>query len=259
MPTERPTALIADDEPLLRQSLARMLQVAWPALRIVAEARNGREAVELFEAERPQVVFLDVQMPGMSGVEAARQIGARARLVFVTAFTDYAVQAFEQGALDYLVKPVEAARLAETVARVQERLGQAPTDLLLRLEELAARLDHRSGATPLRWLKASIGATVHLIPVEQIDYLHSDEKYTVVAWRDPDSGTREALVRMPLRELISHLDPACFVQVHRSYALNLAVVSHVQRLDNETGLAHLRGRSEPIPVSRSCLHLFRQM
>jgi DNA-binding LytR/AlgR family response regulator len=259
MANDVPTALIADDEPLLRQSLARMLQATWPELVIVADARNGREAVELFETSRPQVVFLDVQMPGMSGIDAARQIGARARIVFVTAFTDYAVQAFEHGALDYLVKPVEAARLQETVARLKERLGQPPIDLLTRIEELAARLDHRTTTAPLRWIRASLGATVHLVPVDQVDYLHSDEKYTVVAWRDPDTGPREALVRMPLRELVAKLDPGCFVQVHRSYAVNLASVSHVQRLDNETGLAHLRGRSEPIPVSRSCLHLFRQL
>jgi DNA-binding LytR/AlgR family response regulator len=256
---DAPTALIADDEPLLRQSLARMLGEAWPALRIVAEARNGREAVELFDTLRPQVCFLDVQMPGMSGIDAARRIGPRARIVFVTAFSDYAVQAFEHGALDYLVKPVEAARLDATIARVKERLGDAPTDLLVRLEELAARLDHRASASPLRWIKASIGATVQLVPVERVDFLHAEEKYTVVAWRDADAAPHEALVRMPLRDLVAQLDPEQFVQVHRAYAVNLAAVSHVVRLENETGVLHLRGRSRGIPVSRSCLHLFRQM
>lgn len=260
MTADGPTALVADDEPLLRQSLVRMLAGAWPGLRVVAQARNGREAVELFEAHRPQVCFLDVQMPGMSGIDAARHIGNRARLVFVTAFTDYAVQAFDQGALDYLVKPVEAARLAETVARLKERLGQAaPTDVLARLDELAARLDHPRTAAPLRWVKASVGASVQLIPVERIDCLHSDGKYTSVAWRDPDGSPHESLVRLPLRELVAQLDPAVFVQVHRSHAVNLAAVSHVVRHDNETGTIHLRGRDGTIPVSRSCIHLFRQM
>ena len=259
MATERPTALIADDEPLLRQSLARMLSTAWPELLVVAEARNGREAVELFEVHRPQVCFLDVQMPGMSGVDAARCIGIGARLVFVTAFTDYAVQAFDQGALDYLVKPVEAVRLAETVSRLKERLRTPPQDVLARLDELAARLDHQAAGRPLRWIKASLGSSVQLIGVDRIDYLHSDGKYTTVAWRDPADQPRESLVRMPLRELVRQLDPDAFVQVHRSYAVHLAAVSHVTRHDNETGTAHLHGRSQAIPVSRSCIHLFRQM
>lgn len=260
MSPEAPAALVADDEPLLRQSLVRLLHDAWPGLRVVAEARNGREAVDLFELHRPQVCFLDVQMPGMTGVDAARAIGARSRIVFVTAFSDYAVQAFEQGALDYLVKPVEPARLAATVARVQERLrSTAPDDLLQRLEELTARLDHRAGASPLRFIKASLGNVVRMIPVSQVDFLRADAKYTEVAWRDADGCPQTALVRMPLRELVGLLDPAEFVQVHRSYAVNLAQVSQLLRLDNETGLLELHGRSERIPVSRSCLPLFRQM
>jgi len=257
--TDAPTALIADDEPLLRQSLARMLRSCWPELQVVAEARNGRETVEMFDALRPRVCFLDVQMPGMNGIDAARHIGTRARIVFVTAFSDYAVQAFERGALDYLVKPVEAARLADTVARVKERLGHPSADVLARLDELSARLDHRPSISPLRWIKASIGATVQLVPVERVDFLHSEDKYTTVAWRDPDGAPQEALVRLPLRELVAQLDPELFVQVHRAYAVNLAAVSHVVRLDNETGVLHLHCRERSIPVSRSKLHLFRQM
>lgn len=260
MTPEHPTALIADDEPLLRQSLARMLGEVWPELQLVAEARNGREAVELFEAHRPQVCFLDVRMPGMSGVDAARRIGTSARLVFVTAFTDYAVDAFDQGALDYLVKPVEVARLRDTVSRLKERLHQAaPQDLVARLEELAARLDHPRSSGPLRWIKASIGASVQLIPVERVDYLQSDGKYTNVAWRDPEGLQRESLVRLSLRDLVRQLDQAAFVQVHRSFAVHLASVSHVVRHDNETGTLHLHGRNVTIPVSRSRIHLFRQM
>lgn len=260
MTPERPTALIADDEPILRQSLANMLAEVWPELRVVAEARNGREAVELFELHRPQVCFLDVRMPGTSGVDAARQIGSRTRLVFVTAFTDYAVDAFDHGALDYLVKPVEAARLGDTVARLKERLHQAgPLDLAARLDELAARLDHRTTTGPLRWIKASIGASVQVIPIERVDYLQSDGKYTSVAWRDPEGAHRVSLVRLSLGDLVRQLDQTAFVQVHRSYAVHLASVSLFVRHENETGTLQLHGRDETIPVSRSRSHLFRQM
>src|SRR4249919_1301990 len=176
----RPTALIADDEPLLRKSLTRLLAQAWPELDIVALARNGREAVAQFEAQKPDICFLDVHMPGLSGVEAAQQIGRRAHLVFVTAYAEYAIQAFEQGALDYLVKPVEPARLADTVARLQERLraAQPAPNIEALLEQLAARLQKKDTPEPLRWIRASIGQALRLIPVDEIDYLRSDEKYT---------------------------------------------------------------------------------
>jgi DNA-binding LytR/AlgR family response regulator len=168
----RPTALIADDEPLLRRSLTRMLASAWPELDVVAQARNGREAVQLFEADHPDVCFLDVHMPGLSGVEAARAIGRRAHLVFVTAFDRYAVQAFEQGALDYLVKPVERARLDDTVARLKERLRSAQTLPLTEelLEQLAAQLRRKTGPQPLNWIRASLGQSLRMIPVDGIEY-----------------------------------------------------------------------------------------
>jgi DNA-binding LytR/AlgR family response regulator len=260
-----PTALIADDEPLLRDALARLLAVAWPELEIVAQARNGREAVELFEAHRPDVCFLDVHMPGMSGVEAAREIGRRAHLVFVTAYDQYAVQAFTQGVLDYLVKPVEPARLADTVQRVKERLATAQpaldTETLLR--ELSTQLAQlKSGGAspaPLRWIRAQVGQTLRMIAVEEIDYLRSDTKYTLVAWRGDGGQPGEALVRLALRELVAQLDPSQFAQVHRSVVVNLRAISHVTRGENETADIHLRGRREVLPVSRSYLHLFRQM
>ena len=259
MSAEQPTALIADDEPLLRDSLARMLRTAWPALRIVGQARNGREALEIFEQAHPDVCFLDVHMPGVNGVEAGCAIGRRSHLVFVTAFADYAVQAFEQGALDYLVKPVEPARLADTVARLQARLRQdLPAAAMAALEDLAARIA-RPAATPLRWLRASAGALVQMVPAEAIDFLRSDEKYTVIAWRDSERIERESVVRVALRELVAQLDPASFVQVHRSFAVNLHAVDHVVRGSNETAQVHLRGRGEVIPVSRSFLHVFRGM
>jgi DNA-binding LytR/AlgR family response regulator len=167
--THHPTALIADDEPLLRDELARMLAQAWPELKVVAQARNGREAVEQFEALQPAICFLDVHMPGLSGVEAARLIGRRAHLVFVTAYDQYALKAFEHGVLDYLVKPVEPARLAETVSRLKERLGSAQPTLATEdlLQQLAAQLQQRPAApAPLRWVRASVGQTLRLIAVD---------------------------------------------------------------------------------------------
>ena len=264
MTVARPTALIADDEPLLREALARQLAQAWPDLEIVAEARNGREAVEQFAAKRPDVCFLDVQMPGVSGVEAARQIGRQAHLVFVTAYDHYAVQAFAQGVLDYLVKPVELARLAETVARLQARLqGDRPATnteaLLAQLTEQLARMQAAPGTEPLRWIRAQVGHTLRLISVDDIVYLRSDSKYTLIAWRGDDGRPAEALVRTPLRELAARLDPAQFAQVHRSTVVNLRAIDHVRRGDNETADIHLKGRPEVLPVSRNYLHLFKQM
>jgi len=248
------SALIADDEPLLREALAAQLREVWPELNIVAMARNGREAVEMFEALRPDICFLDVHMPAVSGVEAARQMGRRAHLVFVTAFDQYAVQAFDTGAVDYLVKPVERVRLAETVARLKERLrlAQTPTDLAALLASLRSK-------PRLRFIRASIGATLRLIAVDAIDYLRADAKYTLIAWREADGAPQEALVRTPLKELLSELDPDQFAQVHRSAAVQLGAVSHLIRHDNDTATVHLKGRTETLPVSRGFLPQFRQM
>ena len=261
MTARRPAALIADDEPLLREALERLLAQTWPELEVVARARNGREAVELFEAHHPDVCFLDVQMPGVTGVEAAGRIGRRAHVVFVTAYDQYAVQAFAQGVLDYLVKPVEAERLAETVARVKERLRDAQPALNTEalLEQLAASLQKGTATGSLRWLRASAGKTVHLIPVEAIDFLRSEQKYTLVAWRDDERRPREAVIRTPLKEIGSKLDTAQFAQVHRSVVVNLGSVDHVARAANETAEIHLKGRDDVLPVSRNYLHLFRQM
>lgn len=254
------TALIADDEPLLRDALVRMLASAWPELRIVAQARNGREAIEMFEAHRPDICFLDVQMPGKTGVEAAQHIGGRAHLVFVTAFDQYAVQAFAQGALDYLVKPVEAARLAGTVQRLQARLraAQPALDTEALLEQLARALNPES-VRVLRWVRASVGATVRLIAVQDIDFLRAEEKYTQVAWRDDAGQPREAVIRTALKDLIPQLDAAQFAQVHRAVVVNFSAISHVVRGENETADIHLKDRPEVLPVSRTYLHLFRQM
>ena len=254
----QPTALIADDEPLLRERLRSHLATLWPELRVLDDARNGTEAVEMFELHQPQVVFLDIHMPGMSGIEAARALGRRAHLVFVTAYEQYALQAFEHGAVDYLVKPIDPVRLADTVQRLRKQLdgplpGGAALDAML--DQLAGRLGQRVEARRwLQWIKASVGTSVRLIPVEQVCYLKAEEKYTLVVWEEG-----EALIRKSIRELSEQLDPERFVQTHRSVIVNLAHVAEVVRGVNETAELKLRGRGEMLPVSRSYLHHFRQM
>jgi DNA-binding LytR/AlgR family response regulator len=261
MTDRRPTALIADDEPLLRDGLARLLARAWPELEVVDKVRSGREAVEAFEARQQDVCFLDVHMPGLSGVEAARLIGRRAHLVFVTAYDQYAVQAFEQGAIDYLVKPVEPSRLADTVARLKDRLraAQPAADAEGLLERLAARIGRDAAPAPLRWLRVSVGQTLRLVSIDEVDFLRSSEKYTLVAWRGRGGKPSEGLIRTPLKELVAQLDPEVFVQVHRSVVVNLHAISHVTRSLNETGTIHLKDRDEVLPVSRPFLGQFRQM
>lgn len=260
MNSTRPTALIADDEPLLRSSLKRMLADVWPELEVIAEARNGREAVEQYQALRPTVCFLDVHMPGMTGIEVARQLGRGVHIVFVTAYSDYAVEAFTQGALDYLVKPVDPARLADTVGRVRERLGtssQAP-DIEVLLDKLEARLQKKAEPEPLRWIKAMVGQSLRMIPVSDIDFLRSDEKYTLIAWRGEDGKAAEALIRSSLKELLDQLDTTDFIQIHRSVVVNINMVSHVIRGENETATVFIKGRNDKLPVSRSYLHHFKQ-
>jgi DNA-binding LytR/AlgR family response regulator len=257
---DAPSALIADDEPLLRERLRSHLGRLWPELEIVAEARNGREAIELFEAHLPRVAFLDVHMPGRSGIDAARSIARRAEIVFVTAHEHYAVQAFEQGAIDYLVKPFDDARLADSVARIKARLARPrPVDggFDAMLDRLAAEMKSRDGGERpkyLQWIRASVGTSVRLIPVDQVAFLRSDEKYTLVAW---EGG--EALIRKTIRELADELDPDVFAQIHRSVIVNMRLVEQVDRGFNETAEVRLKGRRDVLPVSRSFLHVFRQM
>ena len=254
------TALIADDEPLLRERLRSHLARLWPELEIVAEARNGREAIELFETHLPRIAFLDVHMPGLDGIDAARAIARRAEIVFVTAHETYAVQAFEQGAIDYVVKPFEEARLADSVSRLKSRLAAPeplPADFEAVLDRLAGELKARGageGRKYLQWIRASVASSVRLIPVEQVAFLRSDEKYTLVAW---EGG--EALIRTPIRELAEELDPDTFAQIHRSVIVNLRQVAQVDRGFNDTAEVRLKNRREVLPVSRSFLHVFRQM
>lgn len=259
-----PTALIADDEPLLRESLIRLLGQAWPELQVIAEVKNGRLAVEAYEAQKPDVCFLDIHMPGLSGIEAARFIGRRSHIVFVTAFDQYALQAFDQGAIDYLVKPVEVARLNDTVRRLKARVQHTEPIALPEalLEQLAARM--AGGATApananIRWFKVSVGQNLKLVKADEVDFFRAEDKYTMVAWHTADGKPAEGLIRTPLKELLAQLDPDAFLQVHRSVLVSLSAISHVVRGVNETADIHLKHRPEVLPVSRTFLHHFKMM
>jgi DNA-binding LytR/AlgR family response regulator len=246
-----PTALVAEDESVLRDELCTHLSTLWPALRIVAQAANGLEALQLMERLRPQILFLDIQMPGMTGVEVARQADAGMHVVFITAYDSHAVAAFERGAVDYVLKPYSVARLAESVRRLQERLQRAPPALESVLRELAAAMHPREH---LRWINASSGTEVKLITVDEVCYFRSDSKYTLVI-----TAEGEALIRKPLKELSDELDPAQFWQVHRSTIVNASAIAGVGR--DFRGRVHLKlkQRRETLSVSEAHEHLFRQM
>lgn len=246
------TALIAEDEPLLAEELSDALARLWPELTVVARARDGIDAVRLVDEHAPDVVFLDIQMPGMTGLEVARQLGSRAHVVFVTAFDQHAIAAFEQGAVDYVLKPVSIPRLATAVARVKERLGRAPADLSALLRELATQ--RGDGRTYLRWVNASVGQSIRLITVEEICYFKADSKYTMVV-----TPTAESLIKKPIKELCDELDPSQFWQIHRSTLVNMSHVAAVTRDIRGHLQLKLKQRNEALPVSESYTHLFRQM
>ncbi|HYC36221.1 MAG TPA: LytTR family DNA-binding domain-containing protein [Usitatibacter sp.] len=245
-----PTAVIADDEPLLRAGLRAALAQAWPELEIVAEAANGAEAVHAVREHRPDFAFLDIEMPRVNGLEAAREIRDLAHVVFVTAYDRYAVEAFDRGAVDYVLKPAELARLADTVKRLQARLGASMPPLDALVEELARRI--APAAERLQWLQASLGNALRLINVDDVFYFQSDTKYTRVVTRDA-----EALVKKTLRELASELDPRHFWQVHRGTIVNIRAIASVT--SDELGKRHiaLKDRPETLEVSRTFAHLFK--
>ena len=242
-------ALIADDEPLLRAGLKAALGEAWPQLEIVAEAANGNEAVHLARELRPDVAFLDIEMPLMNGLEAAREIGEHSHVVFVTAYDQYAVEAFERGAVDYVLKPASAARLADTVRRLQSRLASPPASMEALIEELARRV---GAPDRLQWLQASLGNTLKLINVDEVQYFQSDTKYTRIV-----TAEGEALVKKTLRELVAELDPRHFWQVHRGTIVNIRAIAAVTFDDSGRREIALRGRPETIEVSRTFAHLFK--
>ena len=244
------TAVIADDEPLLRASLKAALAEAWPDLEVVAEAANGAEAVHAVREHQPAFVFLDIEMPVMNGLEAARAIGEQSHVVFVTAYDRYAIEAFERGAVDYVLKPASVERLQASTRRLQARLGTpaAPLDDLL--GELARRI--APDADRLQWLQASLGNTLKLINVDEVLYFQSDTKYTRVVTRDA-----EALVKKTLRELAAELDPRHFWQVHRGTIVNIRAIASVTSDDTGRREITLKDRPEKLEVSRTFAHLFK--
>lgn len=248
----RPTALIAEDEELMRARLREALAVAWPELEIVAEVADGDAALAALEAHAPAVAFLDVRMPGINGLDVAAEIGSRCHVVFITAYDHYALAAFEAGAADYLLKPVEAERLALTVERVKRKLESEPADLSGLLAQIKQAVS--SSSMRLKWIKAAVGRQVKLIAVEDVLYFQSDTKYTRVVL----AGS-EALIRTPLKELLAGLDPERFWQVHRGTIVNVDAVSGVLRENAEKQFVVLKGRDERLPISRQFFHLFRQM
>ncbi len=248
----RPTAVLAEDEPVLRSQLKELLAAAWPELAVLAEAEDGFQAMRALEEHSPDVLFLDIQMPGLTGLEVAKQASGRCHVVFVTAHDEYAVAAFEEGAVDYLMKPLNAARLATACARVKKRLSLAPPDLQRLLDALANRAPQ--ARSHLRWINASSGADVKLITVDEICYFQSDTKYTRAV-----TSNSEALIRKSLKELLEELDPSSFWQIHRSTVVNVNAIAGVSRDFAGHLFVKLKARKETLPVSQPFAHLFRLM
>jgi DNA-binding LytR/AlgR family response regulator len=247
-----PTAVIAEDEPVLRAQLRELLAVAWPELAVVAEAEDGLQTMHALRQHEPDVLFLDIQMPGLTGLEVARHASGRQHVVFLTAYDHYAVAAFDEGAVDYLMKPLSAARLAIACERVKTRLSSAPSDLEGLLDTLARRVAQTTSY--LRWINASLGNDVKLITVDEVCYFQSDTKYTRVVTADGES-----LIRKPLKELSTELDPAQFWQIHRSTVINTKAIAGVSRDERGRQLVAIKGRPEKLEVSRSYAHLFKGM
>jgi DNA-binding LytR/AlgR family response regulator len=271
--------VIADDERLMREQLRARLAEVWPELQIVGEAKNGLEAVELVAQHRPEVVFLDIRMPGLSGVDAARRIaqleptsageGEEAEdeeallpeIVFITAYDQYAIEAFEQGVADYVLKPAERERLGVTVARIRQRLALRGTPeeppaphMQQLLHKLAAKMNPAGTPPVLKWIQATVGQSIQMIPVEDVLFFISDEKYTRV-----QTATIEALIRKPIKELVDEIDPELFWQIHRSTLVNTRYISGVTRDLRGRQIVSVKGHPEKLEVSRSYTHLFKGM
>ena len=274
--------VIADDERLMRDQLKARLTEVWPELQIVGEAKNGLEAVDLVAEHHPDVVFLDIRMPGLSGVDAARRIAqlpapeadgdgdgdgdddnewSLPEIVFITAYDQYAIEAFEQGVADYVLKPAERERLGVTVSRIKQRLALRGTDdeppaphLQQLLHKLAAKLN--PGGTPpaLKWIQATVGQAIQMIPIEDVLFFISDEKYTRV-----QTSTIEALIRKPIKELVDEIDPDLFWQIHRSTLVNTHCIAGVTRDLRGRQIVSIKGNNEKLEVSRSYTHLFKGM
>ena len=277
LPAKAPRAVIADDERLMRDQLRTRLNQVWPELEIVAEAKNGLEAVQAVKDHQPDVIFLDIRMPGLTGVEAAKEIAQLdlgddallPEMVFITAYDQYAMEAFEHGVLDYVLKPAETERLRATVARLNKRLiqresadpqtedfaiGDAPSPSVQQwLHALSTKM---SGHPPqyLTWLQASVGQNIQMVSVDEVLYCVSDEKYTRI-----QTLKQEFLIRKPIKELVENLDPQIFWQIHRSTLVNVKAIAGVQRDERGRQEVLIKGRSEKLSVSRSSATLFRAM
>jgi DNA-binding LytR/AlgR family response regulator len=246
------TALIAEDEPLLRAELRESLAALWPELEICAETGDGAATLLALERHKPTILFLDVHMPGLTGLEIAEQAGGRSHVVFVTAFSEHATAAFEQGALDYVVKPFSVARLAKTVARLKERVCTAPADL----DGLMAAL--RAAAPPqteyVRWLTVPYGRELRVVTTDEICYLRAANKYTSLFTADA-----EYLLTSTLKAMREKLDPRSFWQIHRSFVVNVAAIQTIHRSFHGSFEVQLKRRRELLPVSEAYTHLFRQL
>ena len=245
-----PTALIAEDEPMLRAQLKSRLAEAWPELAIIAEAANGADALAMVDAHQPDIVFLDIRMPVKSGIEVARALEGRCHAVFVTAYDEYAVAAFDEGAVDYVLKPVSPERIAKVVARLKSRLASAPLDLTAVLARLAAR----EGGGFLKWIRASLGATMKLVDVVDVLYFQAEDKYTKVV-----TAAGDAHIKKPIKELFEELDPETFWQIHRATIVNLRAVAKIERDWRDQPVISLRDRDEKLTVSRTFAHRFKAM
>ena len=255
-PSKTVRALIADDESPMRDQLRARLREAWPELDIVAEAANGIEAVTMATEHAPDIVFLDIRMPGQSGIEAARHLYNRCHIVFVTAYDQYAVDAFEQGAMDYLLKPVVAERLQLTCERLRQRLDKAPENIEEHLEQLTRILQRGEAKKPeyLRWIQAQVGNSLRMISTKEVLFFQSDEKYTLV-----QTAQAEMLIRKTLKELADELDPNEFWRIHRSTLVRVDAIAEVTRDDRGRQMLKVRNHPAALEVSRNHSHLFQQM
>jgi DNA-binding LytR/AlgR family response regulator len=254
-----PSCVIAEDEALLRNDLIDALARAWPELEIAGACEDGASALEAIDAHKPEVAFLDIRMPGLTGLEVAAAAGAASpgtQIVFVTAYNQYAIDAFERGAVDYLLKPIVPDRLTATVQRLKSRITATPDTAALAavLDDLRAKLPAAAAKPGFAWITASVGKETRLIMVEDIAYFKAEDKYTVVA-----TAEGEALIRKPIRELLDVLDPSVFKQIHRSTVVNMRAIASVTRDESGRGTIRLKNRPEALAVSLTFMPLFRNM
>jgi DNA-binding LytR/AlgR family response regulator len=254
MSARAPTALIAEDETPLRDALRAMLGIAWPELEIVAECEDGIAAMEAIAGHRPDVCFLDIRMPGVSGLDVARAAAAaKAQVVFTTAYDEYAVRAFEAGAADYLLKPIQPARLARAIERLRERLDARAETAGADIDLLEARLKP-TGTRLIRWISAAVGDSVRMLGIDEVLYFQAQDKYVRVVTADG-----EAIIRTPIKDILAGLDPDIFWQVHRGTVVRVSAIDRVRRDDLGKSVLSLRGRSDALPVSAAFLHRFKGM